>query len=224
LKKNFEKKHKKVVAELDKILVKEQQNNLEPAKTKKTKKRKQRDSEKPERKFSMTQPNIRSNVIGSVLMIAGLILIIIPDPLNITLTFTSILNRLLTNSNSLNIKIGFALVLIGLFLIWLIYEKKPSPSKGTTYTERKLDSKKKRLLMSEKITMVLSIWVLLLIFITYTTSLEIFFILIFIGTLVTKELTDEFTAPNLKKRLNIFIIIFLIAFIAIISQKIINIF
>lgn len=222
IEKGREKKHKKVVAELDKILVKEQQNNLEPAKTKKTKKRKQRDSEKPERKFSMTQPNIRSNIIGSVLMIAGLILIIIPDPLNITLNFTSILNRLLTNSNSLNIKIGFALILIGLFLIWLIYEKKPS--KDTTYTERKLDSKKKRLFMSEKITMVLSIWILLLIFITYTSSLEIFFILMFIGTLVTKELTDEFTAPNLKKRLNIFIIIFLIAFIAIISQKIINIF
>ncbi len=222
MKKNLEKKHKKVVAELDKILVKKQQNNLEPAKTKKTKKRKQRDAEKPKRKFSMTQPNIRSNVIGSVLMIAGLILIIIPDPPNITLNFTSILNRLLMNPNSLNIKIGFALILIGLFLIWLIYEKKPS--KDTTYTERKLDSKKKRLLMSEKITMVLSIWILLLIFITYTTSLEILFILMFIGTLVTKELTDEFTAPNLKKRLNIFIIIFLIAFIAIISQKIINIF
>jgi len=222
IEKGLEKKHKKVVAELDKILVKKQQNNLEPAKTKETKKRRQRDTEKPERKFSMTQPNIRSNVIGSVLMIAGLTLIIIPDPPNITLNFTSILNRLLMNPNSLNIKIGFALVLIGLFLIWLIYEKKPS--QDTTYTERKLDSKKKRLLMSEKITMVLSIWMLLLIFITYTASLEILFILLFIGTLVTKELTDEFTAPNLKKRLNIFIIIFLIAFIAIISQKIINIF
>lgn len=221
IEKGLEKKHKKVVAELDKILVKKQQNNLEPAKTKKTKKRKQRDTEKPERKFSMTQPNIRSNVIGSVLMITGLILIIIPDPLNITLNFTSILNRLLMNPNSLNIKIGFALILIGLFLILLIYEKIP---KGIPYTRGEFDSKKKRLLMSEKITMVLSIWILLLIFITYTASLEILFILLFIGTLVTKELTDEFTAPNLKKRLNIFIIIFLIAFIAIISQKIINIF
>jgi len=203
LKKDLEKKHKKVVAELDMLEIEKKQKKLEPVKTKKG-------------ENSIKQPNIRSNIIGLIFLIAGVILIINPYTLNLT----SILNRLIMNPSPLNIKIGFTLVLIGLFLILLICEKTP---KDITYAEGGFDSKKNRWLISEKITLILSVWVLLLFFITYESSLDLFFILTFIGTLVTKGLTDEFTSPNLKKRMNLFIFVFLIVFLVIISQNILRI-
>ena len=76
---------------------------------------------------------------------------------------------------------------------------------------------------SEKIALILSIWVVFLFFITSETQIEILFVLTFIGMLIVKELSDEYTTRNLKMRMNVFISIFLIAYIAIIAQKIINI-
>ena len=52
--------------------------------------------------------------------------------------------------------------------------------------------------MSEKITIVLSIWILFIFIITGDANLEIFFILIFIGILIVRELTDIFTTSDLK--------------------------
>lgn len=77
--------------------------------------------------------------------------------------------------------------------------------------------------MSEKITLVLSIWILLIFVITGDANLEIFFILVFIGVLIVRELTDVFTTSNLKDRMNLFIYIFLIIFIIIVGRKIIDI-
>jgi len=77
--------------------------------------------------------------------------------------------------------------------------------------------------MSEKIALVLSFWILLIFIITGDANLEIFFILVFIGVLIVKELTDIYTTSNLKDRINIFIYIFLIIFIIIVGRKIIDI-
>lgn len=77
--------------------------------------------------------------------------------------------------------------------------------------------------MSEKIALVLSFWILLIFIITGDANLEIFFILIFIGVLIVRELTDIYTTSNLKDRLNLFIYIFLIIFIIIVGRKIIDI-
>jgi len=79
------------------------------------------------------------------------------------------------------------------------------------------------MLVSEKITLIISIWILTVLIITSDSNYEIFFILIFIGILIIRELTDVFTTFNLKDRMNIFIYIFIIVFIIIVGQKIINI-
>ena len=79
------------------------------------------------------------------------------------------------------------------------------------------------MLISEKITLILSIWVLIALIITGDSNFEIFFILIFLGVLIARELTDVFTTFNFKDRINILIYMFIIVFIVIVGQKIINI-
>ena len=79
------------------------------------------------------------------------------------------------------------------------------------------------MLFSEKIALVITVWVLIVFIITGDADLEIFFILIFIGVLIIRELTDVFTTINLKDRMNILIYIFIIIFIIIVGKKIINI-
>ena len=79
------------------------------------------------------------------------------------------------------------------------------------------------MLLSEKITLVIAGWILVVLLITGDANLEIFFILIFIGVLIIRELTDVFTTTNLKDRMNIFIYIFLIIFMVIVGKKIISI-
>ena len=79
------------------------------------------------------------------------------------------------------------------------------------------------MLTSEKITLVLIAWIILLLFITGDENLEIFFILIFIGVLITRELTSMFATVDIKDRIDLFIYIFIIIFIVIVGKKIITI-
>jgi len=77
------------------------------------------------------------------------------------------------------------------------------------------------LLISEKITLFVVAWVVLMLFVTGDANIEIFIILIFVGLLIAKELTDRFTDIHLKHRMNIFICVFLIIFIAVVGRRII---
>jgi hypothetical protein len=197
LEEDKDKKYQRIIKEIDKLFEEEQIVQ--------------------EKKLSIFKPNIRSNLIGLIIFLSGIFTIIYPKSTNLN----SLLNYILTNPNDPNIKIGLGLILIGLFLIILIYEKS---SENLIASEKNPKSKKIKLLMSEKITITFSLWVILLLFLNYTISLEVFLILMFIGILVTKELTDYYTTPNLKKRINIFLFVFLIIFLIIISQKIINVF
>jgi len=79
------------------------------------------------------------------------------------------------------------------------------------------------LLISEKILLAITIWILFLFLITGDSDLEIYFILIFTGVLVVKELTDIYVTKKFRLRMNIFISCFLLIYVLIISQKIINI-
>lgn len=79
------------------------------------------------------------------------------------------------------------------------------------------------MLLSEKITVITTIWILLVMILTGEGNLEIFFILIFIGVLIIRELTDIFTSSDLKQRMNLFIYLFLFIFIIIVGNKIISI-
>jgi hypothetical protein len=77
--------------------------------------------------------------------------------------------------------------------------------------------------MSEKITLYIVAWMIFLLFIASDTGLEIFFILIIIGFIIIKELTDRFTTSSIKHKMNAFIFIFMIVFIFLIITRIINI-
>ena len=79
------------------------------------------------------------------------------------------------------------------------------------------------MLISEKITIFLAIWIVIVLFATGDGNIELFLILIFIGLLVGKELTDRYTSANLRKRMNIFVFFFLLIFVIIIGEKIIGI-
>lgn len=79
------------------------------------------------------------------------------------------------------------------------------------------------MLMSEKITLFIAGWILFVLIITGDENLEIFFILIFIGVLIIRELTDMFSSTNLRDRMNIFIYIFLIIFMVIVGKKVLTI-
>lgn len=112
----------------------------------------------------------------------------------------------LFNPDLLNIKIGLTLIVIAIFMIFMITgESKTKGIKGT------------------QITIGIIAWTLLIFFIPGYVDMEMFFILIFIGLLVIKEFTDEFISLRLKNRINILISLFLIVFIVIMGQKIINI-
>jgi len=86
----------------------------------------------------------------------------------------------------------------------------------------------------EKITPGKIIWMLLeffvivtilfLFFVTATGDINIglFFVLIFIGIVVLKELTDEFTPDHLKKKINILISGLLVIFFLIVINEIIS--
>ena len=79
------------------------------------------------------------------------------------------------------------------------------------------------MLTSEKITLIITAWIILMFNITGDADLEIFFTLIFIGILIIKILSDLYTTKNFKLRMNAIISVFLIIYIVIITQKIMNI-
>jgi hypothetical protein len=79
------------------------------------------------------------------------------------------------------------------------------------------------MLISEKITLVIALWILLILLITNDTDLELFFVLIFIGVLIIRALTDVFITTTLKHRMNLFIYLFIVVFVVIVGNKIITI-
>jgi|GEM_PF-2542052 len=79
------------------------------------------------------------------------------------------------------------------------------------------------MLISEKITLFMAIWMVIIFFLTINAILEIFFILIFIGLLIVKVFTDRYTLTPLRIKLNILIFLFFIVFILLITKRIISI-
>lgn len=153
---------------------------------------------------SMLSPYMRAKIIGVLFITIGILLLL--------------------NPTDLNLKLSFSMVLIGLISVILIRDKTDiSTKKKSKKKTKKSGYKHITFLLSEKITLIISIWILFLLLITETSNMEIFFVAIFIGLLVIKELSDEFTSKNLKYNLNIFIFAFLMVFIAIIGKKIISI-
>jgi len=104
-------------------------------------------------------------------------------------------------------KIGITLVIIGGFCLFLI-----------------TDTKKYNGLSSVQMILIMSSLVILLFLVTGNISPETFFLMIAIEITVIKELTNELINREFKKKLNIFVFVFFLIFIAITTQKIISVF
>jgi hypothetical protein len=76
--------------------------------------------------------------------------------------------------------------------------------------------------MSEKITLFVAMWIIVALFITGDADIEVFLIVVLVGMLITKEFTDRFTTVLIRHRMNIFILVFIIVFIALVGKKIIS--
>jgi hypothetical protein len=106
-------------------------------------------------------------------------------------------------------------IIIGIFTIFTINDR--SIPKTTYYNPGG-----SVLGIPEKIAIFVTIWTVLMFLITGSTDLETFFILIFIGLILVQELADEFTSAYLKNRMYVFISVFFIVFVVLISIRVIS--
>lgn len=74
-----------------------------------------------------------------------------------------------------------------------------------------------------KIIAFISLWIIIMLFITDDADIEIFISLVFIGFLITKILTYRLITDTIKKKINFTILILFIIFIVFITRRIINI-
>lgn len=79
------------------------------------------------------------------------------------------------------------------------------------------------MITSEKITIIIALWILIALLITRDTDIELFFVIVFIGILIIRAITDVFITTTLKHRMNLIIYIFIIIFSIIVGNKIITI-
>ena len=80
------------------------------------------------------------------------------------------------------------------------------------------------MLLSEKITLFMALWTVIIFFLTIDAILEIFFILIFFGILIVKVFADRYMLTPLRTRINILIFLFLIVFCFFIGKRILSFF
>ena len=153
---------------------------------------------------SLKQPYLRGRLIGLFLVIIGSIFYLYP-------------------TSSLITKIGVSFILMGTISFIFITEEKILLINNSSKKEKKHRIQNTNLLFSEKLTFLLSILILFVFLITDTSSLELFFILIYLGLLIIKELTKDFTPTYLERKLNMFVIGFFIIFIIIIISRVMTI-
>jgi transcription initiation factor IIE alpha subunit len=151
----------------------------------------------------LQQPTFRARMIGVSLLLMGGMLYFYSD-------------------NSILINLGISLFLIGIISLLLISEKKFIIINSSRQTKDNLIPSS-NLLFSEKMTLALSLLVFIIFFVTNTVTIEMFFILIYLGILIIKELTDELTPVHIKKRLNLLITGFFLIFIIFIANHVMSI-
>jgi hypothetical protein len=110
------------------------------------------------------------------------------------------------NPFAVNYKIGFSLLVIAVFMIFLF----PAGSN--------------QIGMEIKILISVSGWVLLMFVITGHLNLTTFFFLVVLGIIICKELTEVILSPPLRKRFTFLILIFFSVSMILFLEKIINIF
>jgi hypothetical protein len=164
--------------------------------------------------FSNTQYDKILQIVGMVLIILGIILGILLIPIYIgffAMTFLLIL------------KLSFSLLFIGILLILMTTEtRRLQRIENNKSIQNGYSQKNIEIIMPRIIAFGIIVWILVLFSLTNKTDFGIFFICVFLGILAVKELTNRFITSQLKKRTNIFIYLFLIGTLIIITQKIIT--
>ncbi|MFW6197049.1 MAG: hypothetical protein ACOC5D_06930 [Thermoplasmatota archaeon] len=77
--------------------------------------------------------------------------------------------------------------------------------------------------ISQKIALAMTIWVSLVLLMVGNQSFELFSILVLIGLLISRELSSVYIKPSLADKLDVFIQIGIIIFIAIVARRILSI-
>ncbi len=78
------------------------------------------------------------------------------------------------------------------------------------------------MLLSEKVTLAMILLTIIFLVISWNSGLEVFVVLLLIGVLVLRELTESFAPNDVKDRINFFIYTGLIIFVGIVARMIIN--
>ena len=78
------------------------------------------------------------------------------------------------------------------------------------------------MIILDKITIILAIWIIILLFITDQVDFEVYFILVLLGFLFIIEFTERFITKKVKQRLRILLIVFIMIFIVFAANKIIT--
>jgi len=103
-------------------------------------------------------------------------------------------------------KVGITLIIIGVTIIFLITEKTFYNSVNDNY-----------------IILGTIMLILVFFFVTGKSNLELFVVMIFIGLLIIKEVTEEYTSVLFKRRMGILFLAFFLIFLAIVGKRIITI-
>ena len=74
--------------------------------------------------------------------------------------------------------------------------------------------------LSEKIALAMIVWVMFSLVLALSSGLEVLLILILIGVLIIRELTDSFTPVKTKDRVDFFIYAFLLVFAVIVIRRV----
>jgi len=115
-------------------------------------------------------------------------------------------NFVLWTPLGVNDKIGLSLIFIAIFMLFFTPEK--SIQKGN----------------ENKIFIFLTLWVLLMFFITGGSNIDTFFFFVVFGMLICMELAWVYLTPQLKKRLSFLILIFFSLCMVIVAEKVISFF
>jgi len=77
--------------------------------------------------------------------------------------------------------------------------------------------------ISQKIALAMTVWASLVLLMVGDQGFDLFSILILIGLLISRELSSVYIKPSLADKLDVFIQIGIIVFIAIVARKILSI-
>ena len=167
-------------------------------------------------KILLYKQNFRAKIFSLILILIGLILLINPNPFDIKLSITLIIVGITILAIITDKKFVIIFPKEENNLQRLSLLKKPEfNAKIKKFIEKPLD-------IYDKIAIITVVIVLFLFIITGDADIEIFLILIYVGFLILKEFTKEFTPISLKKRMNILFFAFLAIFILVITKRIIS--